>query len=201
LKEKLIVIEGPDSIGKTVICKTLSNQLNNLQISNTTLSFPGNRKGTIGKFIHDFHHKHDKYGIKKLSPNSLQLLHVAAHFDTISEEIMPALERGKIVLLDRFWWSTYVYGKVSGIRDEILNKILELEDLAWDGLKPNHIFLINNREPINAPKTEEWEALRVEYIELAKRHGKLFNISYLENKSSIKIEETTKKIIDILGLN
>lgn len=193
---KLVVIEGPDNVGKTTLCRVFSEKLESLGIKNKTLSFPGNRKGTLGKFIHDFHHKYDKYGIENLSPTSLQLLHVAAHFDTISEEIKPSLERGQLVILDRFWWSTYVYGKVSGINDNVLQKVIELEELAWKNLVPDQVFLLSNRQPFKVEISPEWSSLRNEYLSLAKKQESKLKIDRVQNTG--KIQKTVDEIIGIL---
>lgn len=193
---KLVVIEGPDNVGKTTICRRFSAKLENLGIKNKAISFPGNRKGTLGKFIHDFHHKHATLGIEKLSPTSLQLLHVAAHFDTVSEDILPALSRGKIVVLDRFWWSTYVYGKISGVNEDVLEKIIELEELAWKKLVPDHVFLLTNQQPFNEETTQQWNSLRDEYLSLSEKQESKLNIHRIQNEGGV--QETVDEIIGML---
>lgn len=192
----LIVLEGPDNIGKTTLCNELGEKLSSIGYNSKVISFPGNRSGTLGKFIHEFHHRYDKYGIKNLSTTSLQLLHVAAHFDTISEDILPALGKEKIVILDRFWWSTYVYGKVSGINDDVLKKIIELEELAWKSLVPDQVFLISNWQPFKEEISPEWNSVRDEYLSLAKKQESKLKIKRIQNEG--RIQETVDEIIGIL---
>jgi dTMP kinase len=94
-------------------------------------SFPGDRPGTVGKLVYDLHHSPENFGIKRISSLGLQALHIAAHVDAISEEILPTLISGKWVVLDRFWWSTWVYGKAAGIESNILQSLIHTEQLTW----------------------------------------------------------------------
>ncbi|MEX0661471.1 MAG: hypothetical protein WEA58_08585 [Balneolaceae bacterium] len=197
MKSKLIVFEGPDNIGKTTLCNELGKNLSSIGHRIEVISFPGNRSGTLGKFIHEFHHRYNKYGIENLSNTSLQLLHVAAHFDTITEDILPALGKGKIVILDRFWWSTYVYGKVSGINNDVLEKIIELEELAWENLVPDQVFLLSNGRPFKEEVSPEWNGLRDEYLSLAEKQESKLKIKRIKNEG--RIQKTVDEIIGILN--
>src|SRR5439155_12811025 len=91
------------------------------------VSFPGREIGTLGKLVYEIHHDAAKAGVKAIDPTSLQLLHIAAHIDAIEARILPALKQGRHVVLDRFWWSTLVYGIVNGANKRSLKAMIEVE--------------------------------------------------------------------------
>ena len=47
-----------------------------------------------------------------------------------------------IILLDRFWWSTYVYGLANGLEKEIIEKIIAPEIVYWNQMNVKRIFLV-----------------------------------------------------------
>lgn len=139
----LFVFEGADGAGKTTLVSVLKESLDRCGIEYVAFAFPGRHEGSLGKHVHELHHDPQKFGIESISPSGLQLLHVAAHVDAIESCIFPALREGKVVLLDRYWWSTLVYGSSSGVQSELLQTMINLETLAWKGVKPTTLFLLN----------------------------------------------------------
>src|SRR5690554_2300912 len=87
LRGNLFVFEGVDQVGKSTIIKEVEMQLNDLGLSCSSYSFPGKTEGTLGALVYDLHHNEDKYLSGPLDPSSLQMLHVAAHIDTINNKI------------------------------------------------------------------------------------------------------------------
>jgi dTMP kinase len=85
---KNIVFEGVDAVGKTTLCNHLCNFLSTTNVPFKQFHFPGKENGTLGGLVNDIHHSHSaKFGIDDINPCSLQLLHVAAHVDTIEASI------------------------------------------------------------------------------------------------------------------
>ena len=142
---KLFVLEGPDGVGKTTLSQHLATRLSKHQ-SCLELSFPGKRPGTLGRVVYDLHHKHRECGVNTIVPTSKQLLHVAAHIDEIEQIIVPALQSGQIVILDRFWWSTWVYGVETGANRRALRTMIQLEKTFWGTLLPAAVFLITREQ-------------------------------------------------------
>ena len=103
---RLIVFEGPDGVGKSTLSLALAKRLKATGLAYEHLSFPGKEPGTVGRLVYDVHHDPAEYGIGKITAASLQALHIAAHLDVIERRILPALAKGRWVVLDRFWWST-----------------------------------------------------------------------------------------------
>jgi thymidylate kinase len=143
----LIVFEGPDAVGKSRLVQNLRVLLEQEQLANEILSFPGDRPGTIGKLVYDLHHAPGKFGVEHISPIGLQALHVAAHLDAITHTILPALKSGRWVVLDRSWWSTWVYGRAAGIDPRVLDSLIYAEKRLWGQFTPSVVFLLQRNKP------------------------------------------------------
>ena len=164
----LIVFEGPDAVGKSTLVQNLRVLLEQEQLPNDILSFPGDRPGTIGKLVYDLHHAPGKFGIEQISSMGLQALHIAAHLDTITHTILPAINCGTWVVLDRFWWSTWVYGRAAGIDPRILDSLIYAEKLLWGQFTPSVVFLIQRTKPFSdTPAGDEFATLSNLYCELS----------------------------------
>lgn len=152
---KLFVFEGIDSVGKSTIVQEVSNYLKSENINHSVYSFPGKLERTLGALVYDIHHNTDSFFDQQIDPVSLQMLHVAAHIDTIRKRIIPDLAAGKIVLLDRFWWSTYAYGIANGIDEIIINKIVSIEKKILADVEVQQYFLIKRQLNNNDVKTNK----------------------------------------------
>ena len=140
---RLIVFEGPDGVGKSTLSLALANRLKAVGLMCRHLSFPGKERGTVGRLVYDVHHDPAEYGIEKITAASLQALHIAVHLDAIEQRILPDLSEGHWVTLDRFWWSTWVYGRVAGIERTTLDALIQVERLHWKGVQPDAVSLID----------------------------------------------------------
>ncbi len=145
---RLFVFEGPDGVGKSTVIGEVENRLHRVGESCVRLAFPGKEPGTLGQHIYDFHHQSERFGVRTVSPLSLQLLHVAAHVDAIERRILPLLEQGRVVLLDRYWWSTWVYGVSDGLPIEQLERMIAMEKLVWHGVTPTTLFMLSRSSAI-----------------------------------------------------
>ena len=144
---KLYVFEGPDGVGKTTLGTALVSHLRAEGRDVLFLASPGREDGTLGKLVWELHHDCERFGVDGVDPTSLQLLHVAAHIDTLERRIIPALGTGQAVVMDRFWWSTLVYGTEQGAVRGSLESMIELERRHWGELSPDVVFLVTRRRP------------------------------------------------------
>jgi len=122
-KGKFIVFEGLDGSGQSTQAKLLSDFLikNGLQVILTKEPTKDSKvavkiKEILGKKI-------------KIKPKKLQELFVEDRKEHLEKIIIPALKSGKIVVCDRYFFSTFAYGKSEGL------------DLEWL-IKMNNEFLL-----------------------------------------------------------
>ncbi len=178
----LIVVEGPDGVGKSTICRAIENRLGTAGHNILHLSFPGKLPGTVGELVCRVHHDEGPNRVKDISNLAKQALHVAAHIDAIDRQIIPALEAGKTVLLDRFWWSAWVYGLVGGCERRRLKALIDAERAAWGRVLPNVAILLRCPHPINRnDPPRHWKQLAAEYDRLSERERGQYAICVIDN--------------------
>ncbi|MEK6287789.1 MAG: hypothetical protein AABO57_18885 [Acidobacteriota bacterium] len=178
---KLFVFEGPDNSGKTTLSIASAEYFRSKGIECDYFAFPGREIGTLGTLVYGLHHDPQSRGVQAITPTSLQLLHIAAHVDAIESKILPALKIGRNVVLDRFWWSTLVYGRVAGANRAALGRMVDLEQACWANHSPEGVFLIQRSNPITAPATDDWKAVSQEYAEVAAQEANRYPVWYVEN--------------------
>ena len=140
---RLIVFEGPDGVGKSTLSRALVGRLRDMGLKCDHLSFPGTEEGTIGRLVYKVHHNPASFGLTAITDASLQALHIAAHLDEIERRILPALRDGRWVILDRFWWSTWVYGRAASVESPTLDALIQAERRHWQDIKPDALFLVD----------------------------------------------------------
>ena len=102
-----IAFEGLDGAGTTTHSKHLAEKLRENGHDAILTNEPTGEE-PIGTLIRDIlQHKWE------VSPESLQLLFSADRANHIKNKILPALDEGKIVITDRYFFSTLAYGSLS----------------------------------------------------------------------------------------
>jgi thymidylate kinase len=192
LAGKLIVFEGADGVGKTTIVQALVELLRERGIKVERFAFPGAEPTTVGRLVYDVHHRPESYGICAITPASLQALHVAAHVDAIQGRILPALWSEACVLLDRYWWSTWVYGRVARVPAAVLRPLIQFERRVWGATRPAMIFHLVRPESGNSE-------IEVEYARLAAREQSRVPVTRIETSG---IEGTRDAVLaELLSLS
>ena len=182
----LIVFEGPDGVGKSTIAAGVADALKLSGQPCRLLSFPGREPGSLGKLIYSLHHDLSAHGITELSPTARQALHVAAHIDVMERVILPVLHAGSHIVLDRYWWSTMVYGLTGGIKADTLDALIEPERRLW-GNQPTIIFLVDRDTPIDRDDDPRyWQTLRASYKALAAKEEARSETVRLSNLAGVK---------------
>ncbi len=182
---KLFVFEGPNSVGKTSLSNRLADHYTEQGEDCLLLSFPGRMNGTIGSLIYQLHHCPSDIGVSSISPSALQIMHVAAHVDAIESQIIPALKDGRTVILDRFWWSTIVYGQLNGLPRKFLDAIIQPEIAAWGDIKPTAIFLLSRNAPFELTKAFKWTECSQLYSDLSLENPHTENLCSILNVRSL----------------
>lgn len=101
---RLIALEGIDGSGKTTQAHELEKRLK--KKGDNTFFTKNPTDGEIGQFIRQI-----LTGKKEFSPVSFQYLFVADRASQ-QEEIVKKLKQGKLIISDRYFWSSVAYGAV-----------------------------------------------------------------------------------------
>ena len=132
-----ITFEGIEGVGKSTQIQRLAQTLRERRFNVLTLREPG---GTpIGEEIrHTLKHSSAN---AKMTPEAELLLMNASRAQLVGEVIRPALQRGEIVLCDRFFDSTLAYqGYGRGLE---LNRVKAVIEFATGGLVPDLTLLLS----------------------------------------------------------
>jgi dTMP kinase len=200
----LITFEGIDGSGKSTQVQLLANWLEQRGKKVAMFREPG---GTvITEKIRSILLTKET---EELSVKAELLLFLAARNHLITTKIVPLLESGAIVLLDRYSDSTLAYQGYG--RGLYLNEIQQLLDFSTDLLRPNVTFYIDmcftdtvKRLSSNSMKLDRFESLgesfyekvRNGYLELQLQHPERIKmISGLETIESIH-SFVTKQLLD-----
>jgi len=177
----IYVIEGIDSSGKSTLCDMLKEKLNGERLNVVTYHFPGKDINTLGKVVYDIHHS--KITFPKKIPNlSLQVLHVAAHIDLWLNYINDSINKREIIILDRFWWSTYAYGKLSNIDTQTLMNLISVEKTCYDDNDVRLYFYVIRESSMNHNIN-----LNDNYLELAEMYEHKSKTYIVNNNSDISV--------------
>jgi len=125
-KGKFIVIEGLDGSGKTTQAKLLAASLH-LQYGVWCTAEPSH--GEIGTYIRN----RVLYGEARVSTVVEALLFAADRIEHIQNEVQPALDEGKMVVCDRYTFSSLAYQGSAGLSldwIQAINKHALKPDLA-----------------------------------------------------------------------
>lgn len=191
---QLIVFEGPDGVGKSTLSKALVKKLGKIGIACEHLTFPGKEVGTIGRLVYNIHHSPEEYDLQKISATSLQALHIAAHLDVIERRILPTLKKKHWVVLDRFWWSTWVYGYTSSANRSILDALIQAERIQWNGIEPSIVFLVDRFD--GSFHNPDHVNLREAYKVLYEKEKKLYPARLIQNDASV--DESMEQVLNSL---
>ena len=183
---QLITFEGSEGCGKTTQIAMLAKRL---EAQGKTVRITREPGGTsIGEKIRSL--LQDPANAGEISPTTELLLFSAARAELIKQLIKPALERGEIVICDRFYDSTFVYqGIARSIDLEVIN---QLKTIAVGSLKPNLTILLDLDAEVGIKRAEErqsgtldrieaeslefFKSVRQAYLDLAKHQTDRFTV-------------------------
>lgn len=179
---QLIIFEGPDGVGKTVISQLLVKEFTRRREKAIWLAFPGREPDTLGSTIYALHHDPR---FDRIHPLSRQFLHIAAHIDAIETRILPALDSGVSVVLDRYWWSTFAYGAAAGASLPALRLGIRAERIAWRGVQPSIAFLLTRTSAEPTAQRSTLLLLDRLYRQLAARERRRHTVKLIENNRTL----------------
>jgi dTMP kinase len=136
MKGAFISFEGIEGTGKSTQCRLLAGHLRQKGLAVTETAEPGGTQ--ISLKIREILLSLDS---REMKPVTELLLYNAARVQHIEEVIRPALQRGDIVITDRFSDSTIAYQGYG--RDLDLELIASLDRIATNRLRPDLTILLD----------------------------------------------------------
>lgn len=121
MKGKFVSVEGCEGAGKSTQVRLLCEYLTEHNVEYFFTREPG---GTdIGEQIRDVILNKNN---KEMSPECEALLYSASRAQLLREKVLPELERGKLVILDRYYDSSFAYQAYArGLGEDFIAKINE----------------------------------------------------------------------------
>lgn len=199
----MISFEGGEGVGKTTIMKMLQEYLDKQQVDYICTREPG------GVFISE-QIREVILNVKntEMDGRTEAMLFAAARRQHLVQKVIPALEKNKLVIFDRYIDSSLVYqGYVRGIS---IDEVLELNQFAIEGLLPD-ITLYFDLDPkigldrINSDENREINRLDLEGqdFHLKVREGYLLLCDRFKDRIKLidankSIEEVYSQVITVL---
>lgn len=179
-----ICIEGIDASGKTTHAHRLVENLWSKGFDAVYTTEP--TSGYIGKYIR----AHILQGRKRVSNVIEALLFAVDRIEHVEDMIKPALQEGKIVVSDRYLYSSLAYQGAAGLDlkwVEEINKFAILPDLAvYIDIPAEIVFQRLRRKKSVMENFQTQSKVREVYLKLVK-DGKLILIN--GNRPTNKVEE------------
>ncbi len=199
----LIAFEGIEGSGKSTQAKLLFDYLTEKSLPCILSYEPGGTK--IGDSIRDILLDVDN---KSMHRKTELLLYLASRAQHVYEKIIPALEKGMIVITDRFSLSSMAY---QGQGRELSFKVVSrLNKFAVGNTRPDLTILVDlpvavglnrmekrsgaNIDRLEKEETDFHERIRQGYLNLAKRAPKKIFVFDGRKTENILFEEIKEKI-------
>lgn len=203
MKGFFVSFEGTEGSGKTSIIENVTKHFRSLGISVAVTREPGGIR--ISEKIRDILLDRDH---TEMDPRTEALLFAASRRQHLVEKIIPALDKGDLVLCDRFVDSSLVYQGVA--RKLGIDAVYEINRFAIDDVLPDLTLFIDVRPEVGLArvfKTPDREVNRLDlerrefhntiyqgYLDLMERYPK--RISRIPGEGSIA--EVSEKVIEAI---
>ena len=192
----LIVFEGIDGSGKSTQCRMLADLLNKKGIANISLAEP--TRGKWGMKIRQLLAK----GRNGISANEELEWFMNDRREDVKQNIEPALKDGKVVLMDRYYFSTAAYQGALGFDPEKIR--VDNERFAPI---PDRVLIFHNSpekslERIESSREEKSAFEKRDYLIEVQTIFKSFtgpNIRYVSSDSSLEkvYEQVLREVQDL----
>ncbi|GKU27729.1 dTMP kinase [Clostridium folliculivorans] len=190
-----IVFEGPEGAGKTTVIKELEGLFRDSNLEYIFTREPGGI--SISEQIRSIILNKDNV---EMDGRTEALLYAASRRQHLVEKVIPALEKGKIVLCDRFIFSSLAYqGYARGLG---MDNVMEINNFAIEGHMPDLtiLFDIDPREGLNRiHKNDEREVNRLdlESIEFHEKVVEAYHILAKRYEHNTVIVDASKSLAEV----
>lgn len=169
-----ICVEGLDGCGKTTQTKLLVRRLRRKRYDAIYTAEPS--RGKIGKFIK----RHCLHGEKRVSSIIEALLFAADRFEHVEDVIVPAIGKGKIVVSDRYVYSSLAYQGAAGLDLEWIEKVNE------HAIHPDLAFFIDVKPEIVVKRLKPKKSV-MENLQTQQKVREVY-MKFVENGELVKID-------------
>jgi len=192
----LIVFEGIDGTGKSTQCELLAKSLTERDILNIALAEP--TRGTWGTKIR----KLLSEGRQGISPQEELSWFVNDRKEDIELNIMPALQDNKVVLMDRYYFSTAAYQGALGLDPEQIR----LENETFAPIPDRVLIFLTSPETclerIESSRDQKSAFEKLDYLRNVQEIFKSFtgpNIRFIDSVGSVpEVHEKVSSAIEDL---
>ncbi|MEM3464416.1 MAG: dTMP kinase [Candidatus Bathyarchaeia archaeon] len=174
-----ICVEGLDGCGKTTQAKILVRKLRKIGYDAVYTAEPS--RGKIGKFIK----RYCLHGSKRISSIVEALLFAADRYEHVETEIIPALKEGKIVVSDRYLYSSLAYQGAAGLNLDWIRRINE------HAIPPNLAIFIDV-EPNTVIKRLKPKKSVMENLETQRKVREVY-LKFVENGELVRVNGNKSK--------
>jgi len=188
-KGAFIVLDGLDGCGKTLQSKALRDELKARGFDVAYTAEPSNN--TVGKFIQSI------LLTEKIPAEVEALLFAADRHEHLKKEILPNLEAGKVVICDRYLYSSLAYQGAQGVDVNwirTINSFVVKPDIAFYLDVPPDVGLNRiKRKRTVLERIDLQVKVREKYLELV-REGELVLVDSNRSVEAVKTELTNSAI-------
>jgi dTMP kinase len=196
-KRFFICVEGLDGCGKTTQTKLLVKRLKKMGYAAVYTAEPS--RGRIGLFIK----KYCLHGEKRVSAIVEALLFAADRFEHVDKEVIPALDGGKIVVSDRYVYSSLAYQGAAGLDlkwIEMLNEYAIRPDLAiFVDVEPEAVLRRLKPKKSVMEDLETQYKVREVYMNFVEK-GELVKIDGSKSKRQVA-DDILKLVLKLFGVS
>jgi dTMP kinase len=174
MSNKFIVVEGSEGVGKSSQIKIIEQYLINNKIDYILTREPGGT--SFGESIRDII-LNDDNNTEELTDS---LLFYASRYENYKKIILPALDAGKVVVCDRYHYSTLVYQGIVGNNSSV-KAIHEIFDAIYSKMIDHIIYLYTTpkesfKRISKRSVTDKFESRGLSYLEdLSNAYELVFN--------------------------
>lgn len=150
----LIVFEGDDGVGKSTQVSALAMHLRRMHIEPVVSREPGGTGlgAQIRQMLLSMRRTHDT---APMAPLTELFLFQADHEQLLAEIVQPALANDRIVILDRYLYSSIAY-QIAGRHLTMGTDVryhAAFEQLMRPAIEPDRVFLLHSYKPVETAQT------------------------------------------------
>ena len=185
---RFVVLEGVEGAGKSTQARMLGEWLESCGIPFTLTREPGGTE--VGEAIRNVVQDRPELSVP---PETELLLYLAARTAFVKELALPVLERGELLIADRFSLSTYAYQGYGRGLD--LDEVRRMDRFATGGLAPDVYIVLDL--PVAEGRARQKAAGKIE--DRLESSGESFLEAVGRGYRELAAKDETVTLVDALG--